>query len=62
MHRTEFEVRDADGELLDVGDFINCPDLADKRIENCLKYNPDAVVVRTDDPDWYEGKLPAEVH
>jgi hypothetical protein len=57
MHRTQFEVRDTDGTLLDIGDFINCPDLADDRIGNCLKYYPAAAVTRTEDPDWHEGKV-----
>ena len=56
MHRTEFEVRDKDGTLLDIGYLINCPDLADERIARCLKYEPDAIVARADDPDWHEGK------
>jgi hypothetical protein len=56
MHRTQFEIREPDGTLLDIGDFIDCPDLADTRIANCLKYYPDATVTRTDDPDWYQGK------
>ncbi len=60
MHRTVFDVRLPDGTFLDGGDFINCPDLADKRIANCLKHYPEAVVTRTDDPDWYSGK-PATV-
>lgn len=53
MHRTEFEVRDADDTLLDWGDFINCPDLADERIKRVLKYYPNATVTRTEDPDYY---------
>lgn len=56
MYRTQFEVRNTDGTLLDVGDFINCPDLADTRIDRCLKHYPEATVIRTDDPDWYQGK------
>lgn len=52
MHRTRFEVRTVDGEFLDEGDFINCPDLADDRIARCRKYHPDAVVVRTEDPEF----------
>lgn len=56
MHRTQFEVRDTDGSLLDIGDLINCPDLADSRITNCLKHYPLATVTRTDDPNWYQGK------
>lgn len=59
MHRTVFEVRDVDGTLLDIGDFINCPDLADTRIARCLRHYPLAAVTRTDDPDWYEGKTTA---
>lgn len=56
MHRTVFEVREDSGKLLDVGDFINCPDLADERIARCLKHYPTAQVQRTDDSDWYYGK------
>lgn len=55
MHRTQFTVKDGD-ELLDQGDFTNCPDLADQRIQRCLKYHPNATITRVDDPNWYEGK------
>ena len=56
MHRTQFEVRNTDGTLLDVGDFINCPDYADTRIARCVRAYPGATVARVDDPDWHEGR------
>jgi hypothetical protein len=55
MHRTLFEVRDHNGQLLDAGDFVDCPDLADTRINRCLRYYPNAAVERIDVPHWYEG-------
>jgi hypothetical protein len=55
MHRTLFEIRDRTGKRLDAGNFTNCPDLADTRINRCLHYYPDASVERVDVPDWHEG-------
>jgi len=52
MHRTQFTVRTAAGKILDYGDFINCPDLADERIARVLAAYPDARVERTEDPQY----------